>query len=369
MTNSRASQPIVALWQLPARLLRDGFVWWLSELSGLLPSLSVLTGGRGEPSVLLDMTRGDATLSILARGRIVATLPLVAGAPDPAARVKALVGSHRLGDAATVRLDPALVLLTSVALPQAASASLRPILEHQLERLAPMAPGDVCFDYRVARASAGSLDVSVAIVKRTTLDRAIELARSAGLTLRAITAAPPAGRPDGLQPFVFWRAGRAGHEAPARRRLKRLLELAALGLVVLAYGVYVARLDGLRDDLRRQVAAVEQDARRTQEVGRAAAATVEALAFFESRRRDPTPLQVLDTLTRLVPEDAWASEFALRGKTGELTGVSPHAADLIARFEASPTFEKPEFRSPIMLSPDGKGERFVLTFSIRPAPP
>jgi Tfp pilus assembly protein PilN len=374
MTVPRAFLPDAVLGRRPARVLRQSVSWWLSEIDDLLPRLSAMTGANKEPALVLDIARDQATLTVHVRGRIAASLPLGADVPDVRSRVLGLLRRHRLSDFVHIRLDPALVLLTSVDLPQAAASSLRPILEHQLERLVPLPASDVCFAFRIARAaSAGSstaaLSVAVAIVKRKTLDGALEIARSAGLATRTIAAAPAADEPAGLAPYEFWRAGRAEAEAPARRRLKRLLELACIGLLIAAYGVYVTRLEWLRDDLRRQIAAVEQDARKAQEVGRGAAATAQALDFFESKRRDTAPLQSLDLLTKLVPTDAWANDLALRGRTGELTGVSPHAADLIAQFEASPAFEKPEFKSPITFSPDGKGERFVLTFAIRQRAP
>jgi hypothetical protein len=55
----------------------------------------------------------------------------------------------------------------------------------------------------------------------------------------------------------------------------------------------------------------------------------------------------------------------LRGHNVELIGFSPRATDLISRVEGSTPFEKPQFRSPITLAPDGKGERFDLSFEVK----
>jgi hypothetical protein len=48
-----------------------------------------------------------------------------------------------------------------------------------------------------------------------------------------------------------------------------------------------------------------------------------------------------------------------------LIGFSTRATNLISRVESSAIFEKPQFRSPITLAPDGKGERFDLAFAIK----
>jgi general secretion pathway protein L len=89
------------------------------------------------------------------------------------------------------------------------------------------------------------------------------------------------------------------------------------------------------------------------------------LAFFRGRRQDPSPLAVLDALTRLMPTDSWVKELSVHGRTIEISGFSPHAADLVARIESSATFENPQFRSPITLAPDGKSERFDLSLDAK----
>ena len=67
---------------------------------------------------------------------------------------------------------------------------------------------------------------------------------------------------------------------------------------------------------------------------------------------------------QLVPEDSWVFQLALHGHAVEMTGHSPHAADMISRIEGSALFEKPRFRSPITLGPDGRSEQFSLSFDV-----
>ena len=49
----------------------------------------------------------------------------------------------------------------------------------------------------------------------------------------------------------------------------------------------------------------------------------------------------------------------------EILGTAPRATDLIGLVEGSALFEKPAFRAPITLAPDGRGERFELSFTVR----
>jgi general secretion pathway protein L len=116
------------------------------------------------------------------------------------------------------------------------------------------------------------------------------------------------------------------------------------------------------------LASAKQKAAAAQALGREVKQTNDALAFFESRRNEVPPLRLLAELTKLVPLDSWLTELAVRGRNVEISGYAPRATDLIARVDGSAMFEKPQFRSAITLSPDDKGERFDLSFGIKPEP-
>ncbi len=121
----------------------------------------------------------------------------------------------------------------------------------------------------------------------------------------------------------------------------------------------------IRDDLRTRVVRAEQAAGAARDLGRSVARTQAALAFLDQRRDSVPPLRILDALTRLVPPDSWVTRLDLRGNRIEIAGEGPRATDLIARIERSTLFEKPEFRSPITLAPDGRVEQFDLSFATR----
>lgn len=136
-----------------------------------------------------------------------------------------------------------------------------------------------------------------------------------------------------------------------------------LGLA--AYGLYVHRLDRMRDDLQARIDRAKPVAAAAQRLARQIDRTGGELAFFRDRRSDPAPLAVLDALTGLVPLDSWVKELTVHGRNVEITGFSPRATDLVSLVEKSAVFESPQFRSPITLSADGKTEHFDLSLDIK----
>jgi len=373
MTTALISRPTI----LAGQLIRRGLSWWLSELAQLAPQpLLRLVGHSGNPATILALGASHTTLMLPDRGRPSPTMvPLTDYTDeDMRARVWLAMRGRRNDDTVTVRLDRDLVFETAIELPAAGEPSLRPILQHQIERLVPLGASEVAFDHRItARGPASdTLKVRLVIAKRATIDRALALARAAGLDPRRVIA--PDGEDDhgeraGRTPLILWQAGRRTSETDIRRHIRHALEIAAIVLSLTTYGLYIHRLDRVHGELQAQVGQAKEAAASVMDLGRQVDQANESLAFLQSRRDGVPPLRMLDELTKLVPEDSWVSQLVVRGRSIELTGYSPRASDLISRVENSAMFENPRFRSPITLAPDGSGERFALAFDVKAPPP
>jgi general secretion pathway protein L len=336
-----------ALSSLPAsdlgRQIRQGIAWWLGELAQMLPRrLSGILGGNSDPVVLITFGPGGAAL----------------WPSDVRRHSTNAVGHWRNG--VTIGLDRSLIFEAALELPQAAQQSLRQILPHQIERLVPLAAGETQFDFRTAPgADENLIQVRVFVAKRATIDEALAVARGAGLSPRRIVLADWQG-PD--KPPMLWKADKA---ADVNRRRRRRLEITALLLAAVAYGLYVHRLDRIRDELEARVAAAQSAAEAVGALSRNLATVDADAAFFAGRRQEAPPLQVIDALTRLVPTDSWLTGLVLKRRSVEISGYSPHASDLVSRVERSALFQNPQFSSSTTLAPDGKREHFDLAFETK----
>jgi general secretion pathway protein L len=327
-----------------SRLLRRGIAWWLGELVQMMPRpLLGIFGGRQGSGALVRIGPDEGLLW-----------------PSPAA-LERLTRAGRRGGSVTLELDRALVFESVLELPAVAQGSLRPIIEHQIERLVPLEARETRFEYHLdTRAGeAQTIAVRVFIAKRTTIERALAAARDAGLDPRRVVVADWAG--EGGAP-VLWRADAA---VDRHRALCRRLEIAALVLAACGYALYLHRLDGIEDGLEARLAAATPVAAAVRSLGGEAGRVEAAADFFSHRRAETPPLAVVDALTKLVPLDSWLTRLAIHGREVEIAGFSPDAGDLVRRVERSPIFEKPQFGSPITLAPDGRTERFDLDFEVR----
>jgi general secretion pathway protein L len=367
MNSAILTRPTIAAGQL----IRRGVAWWLAELAPLVPHrLLRLFGRPGEPTSVLQFGAAEPVLLVADRDQAgPITLPLASfGEHERRMRVQSILRGHRADDTVAVSLDPSLVFETSIDLPAAAEGSLDAILQHQIERLVPLSAAETCFAHRIiARVPpAGTLRVALTIAKNATIAAGLAAARAAGLDPRLVIVPRPERAPgDGV---ILWRAGSGPAEASGHRRLRRALEIAAVVFAFLAYGIYVHRLDQIRDDLQTRIDHAKPVAAAVQSLAQQVDETDQALAFFRTRRNEVPPLAILDELTRLIPTDSWVKQLTVHGRTVEIDGNSPHASDLVSRVEGSAMFNNPRFRSPITLAPDGKSERFDLSLDIKPEP-
>jgi general secretion pathway protein L len=348
------------------RLLVSGTVgravsWWLSELAALVPQR--LRPDREKAPAVLDVSAGQTVLVLAGRTAAHPTRIPLAGVDPEDDRRRVQAARHRRGtDEAIIRLDQSAVLECRVTLPLNAERSLRPILENQLERLVPLPADQVEFNYQIVARStdAKTLSVRLVVATRATIERALTMARSVGLVPRSVIT-PSAGNESAL---TLWRPGRDESATATQRWLRRGLEATAVVLCLAAYGSYVYRLDIVRDQLRHDVAVATKASAATRDLINRIAEVDSAVELLKRRQAELDPLVLLTELTKLVPETMWVSQLSLRGRTIEMIGYAPRVADLISRIENHDIFHDPKFRSPITMTPDGKSERFDVSFDV-----
>src|SRR5215469_11630673 len=172
-------------------MFQRGLSWWLAELSALIPR-RFASNPENAPAIL-EVSTSQATLVLAGRGPAAeATRIPVTGADsqDDRDRVQAAM-RRRTSNAVIIRLDQSAILETGVTLPLNAERALRPILQNQLERLVPLPADQVEFEYQVVARSpiAKTLGVKLIVATRASIERALALVQSLGLSPRSVIAA------------------------------------------------------------------------------------------------------------------------------------------------------------------------------------
>ncbi len=312
------------------------FAAWRSELSAAAGD--VFAGDRSE------------VLAHYVEGRIV-----VSG-PADARRDAVLV------------LPPDGMLEPVLRLPSASHAVLRSALNYELEKLSPIPPEQVYFDFRVTGRdhATKSAEIALRIIRRDIVDDALRQCRAAGLaigTIRFGSDPCPADRRHFPVDRKAWLLGLW------RRQSVALLGGAVLALLLAvllaAYLRGASTLDALTDELLDAGAHASRAEQLQQRIARAST----QLAFLSEQKRAPLFAATLAEVTRTLPDGSWLTELDLSGGKIRIEGYSPAAADLIAVFDRSGRFANAQFAAPVTQGPQPGIERFDLTFEIAGAKP
>jgi general secretion pathway protein L len=96
--------------------------------------------------------------------------------------------------------------------------------------------------------------------------------------------------------------------------------------------------------------------------------------LVDRKRTNPAALQVLDEVTRLLPDDTWVQTFELKSdaKTPskprelQIQGETNSSGKMIGLLEGSKFLTQAAWKSPLVTGQPGVGERFHLAALVKP---
>jgi general secretion pathway protein L len=331
------------------------FTWWRTELGGMLPeALRHRFEGRLETLRLtqigdeLHVCRGDGARRV-ELGRVDMALP------EAGERLASVVDPLDSGATRVeVAVPPEKLLVKQVQLPLAAEENLREVLGFEMQRQTPFRAEQVYFNFRVLARRPGNqqLDVRLAVVPRTVVESVLGL-----LTGWQLIQASGTGDEDGV--FVF-----VPDDGERRRSssLQRVLMAVNVVLLVAVVAIPLAQQREVLDGLRARLADVREAAttasnlqQRIDEHG------ARSRYLFERKGRRPASVELIEELSRRLPDDTWLFRAEIRDGKVHLQGTSSRASALIAGLEASSLLEDVRFASPVTQDGASGRERFHLS--------
>jgi general secretion pathway protein L len=118
--------------------------------------------------------------------------------------------------------------------------------------------------------------------------------------------------------------------------------------------------------LEDELAQLRAEVREAETVRMELTERIERMRLIQSRNTAmPATLDILLELTRLIPDDAWAGQVAVKSGRVRLTGEASAASELLARLSNSAIFSDPKFEAPLTQNPRTGRERFVISLAIK----
>jgi len=257
-------------------------------------------------------------------------------------------------------LHPDQYLALPVELPAAVDANLDQALGYQIDQISPFRAEQVVFDHRVERRDAerDRIEVALRIAPNEVLEPLLERARALGAVVHVVDTLagddPPA--PENFNLLPESRRPRYVH---ARARFNALL---ALGLVAVL-GLVMAQTLVLRErsvtELSEAADALRGEAREVIDLQQELEESLSAANYLADKRAaQPPVIELIDEVTRVLPDDIWLQQFQLMGSQLRIQGMADGSQRIIGLLDESPLFASPEITGSISIDPRTGQERF-----------
>lgn len=333
--------------------------WWGRRLGELIPErFAGVTVWPSRPVIRISPTPGGLICTLHRGTRIVHLREDAGDGTGLAERVRRELGKWSPEPFCALVLPPGRIMFRKVTLPVAAEHDLTAVLQFEMDRLTPFPAEALFWTHSVLHrdAALGQIGLGLWIVPRTHVDPFILQLASAGCPPDRIEEESSDIRialPGWRSRFSFLKDPRLALPALA---IAAFLTVIVTGLIRQGHMLASseARIASLRDP-----ALEASQLRRLIEERQAGEQLIRG-----ARTRLGDPMQVLATLTDLLPDDTFLSDLSLRQGQLLVSGQSTEPAGLIRTLSASPLLRDPVFVAPVTRLAGQSASQFSIRATI-----
>lgn len=253
-------------------------------------------------------------------------------------------------------------------LPNRASEFLPGIVRSQIDRLTPWNADDAAFGWsRPVEADAEKMVITIAATALALIRPYVQAIADIGAQSIAIFTTEAGA--DAVPIKVCEEKGRGGMNTyRLRNALVNILAAAGItaGVTLGANAIVDAILSGQQEELARQISGIRAAAGIARNGGPKSMTT--AKWELERRKHDaPLTVLVLETLSKILPDNTYLTELRVEGNKLRLTGITHDAPSLIGLIEQSGRFTRASFFAPTKRS--SSADHFNIEAIIKPFGP
>ena len=253
------------------------------------------------------------------------------------------------------------VLSRTLSLPAAAEANLHQVVGFELDRFTPFTPEQVYYDARVVERNPAvkRLQVALTVALRPMVDSLLERIAKMGIQPDSISVIDADGSVNLLPPEKRPRRNRAKY------RFQWILAALMLVLLLVAAAVPLWQQRALVISLLPKVQAAQVRAERILALREQLQSSIESAGFLvQKKQRMPLVIDIIDELTRILPDNTYVEQLNLKDGAVQVRGQSQEASALIGLVEGSALFRNVTFLSPVTADRRTGRDRFFLSAQI-----
>jgi general secretion pathway protein L len=350
---------------LRLRYLDSPLPGWLRAASeavlGLMPRALRQQLGAQERRLLLRQSHGVIRLEASVDRQLTSIGSVPADDHELLELLRARLDEQSGAAARWLLLDEQQVLRRILSLPIAAEPRLREVMAFEIDRQTPFAAEQVSFEARVLSRdiAAKTLRAELVVLPTPVLEAALTGLGPLASGLTGVDVVDADGHTLGVNLLP---AAKRGQHGDRQQRLRWLF--LAIFVVALLLSLFL-NMDNRRaalEQLQAQVDANNVQVREVRKLRNELQQSVTAANFLSARRaKQPTMLELLNDLTRRIPDNTSLEKFSVNDGHIILIGQSKQAPALVGLLQASPLIVSPALAGAVQTDPRTGLDRFTLT--------
>lgn len=258
-------------------------------------------------------------------------------------------------------IDSKLALRPVLVAPASAEPRLREMMAHEIDRQTPFALDQVTFAPRILSRDpvTRQMRVELVVLPKLQLDAALSRLGPMAEGLAGVDIVDADGTRLGVNLLPL--PGRVTWHDSGRNLNWWLAAVAVLAVVASMWMALGNRREAM-DAYSKRLADVTVEARDARKLRNSLEGSMRAANFLARQRaQQPTMLELVDDLTRRIPDTTSIEKLSVNSGAVVLIGQSQQASSLVGLLQGSPLIKKPTLTGSVQTDPRTGKERFTLT--------
>ena len=336
-------------------------------MSLLLPGEKHTNQGRSKESLLLKIARDEyQVLDSNDEELLHSSQPV---AMDDGEQLKELFNSQVASKddlALDIQINETEVLTRQISLPANTEENLYEVIQYEMDRYTPFSKEDVYCDYRIEERIKDKqlIKVLLIVVRKEILNPVVNAIEGSGVHLQSIDVIDAQNPERSLHNVRLLRSyADIGKSKKSSVKwllgaLAGLLLLTSITPLIINY-IHIQKLSDELAGLEKTVQKVKQlqneHTKMRDQVG----------YLVDIKEKNPSIIELLNLLTRSVPDHTYVNRLSLEGGLLSIQGLSASASELIPIIDQMGMFDDIRFAAPVTQSGGDGSERFSITAQIQ----
>ena len=344
---------------------REFFAWWSAELAGMLPASKSVSGKSTQRGLLIRLDNKSSTFQWEERSR---EEPIASKFDSESALKKynaAVEQDKKLAvKACSIQLPNKKILRRSITLPASTEENLLNVVSYEMDRYTPFARDDVYFDVKIQDRNQKEQKITVAlsVIKKSVVDEIIKFASASSMSIQSVFT-----KVDGkVEHFSFIKDQEQGSSQRKPSKVNKYLSTLALLLAITALALPIAKNYLQAEQYKSELLILQEEVDQVRQLQSEYKLIKQDVDFITRQsRHSMRVLDLLNDLSRIVPDDTYLSRLVLEQGVVRIRGNSAAASKLISIIDSSPQFIDVRFVAPVTQNNRTGLENFTIEFQLQ----